>query len=53
VAREALDSLGRRLATRAGLILIDTNGRVGIAHTTEAMAAAYRTAGTGRAFVVG
>jgi beta-aspartyl-peptidase (threonine type) len=52
-ARYALDELERRVGASAGLILVDRAGRVGMAHTTEAMAAAYRTEGTGRAFVVG
>jgi beta-aspartyl-peptidase (threonine type) len=43
VAQHALADLERRLGAAAGLILIDRAGRVGIAHTTEAMAAAYRT----------
>jgi beta-aspartyl-peptidase (threonine type) len=42
-ARAALDCLHRRLGADAGLILIDPHGRVGIAHTTSAMPAAYRT----------
>jgi len=52
-AQYALDELDRRLAAAAGLILIDTGGRVGIAHTTEAMAAAWRSADSGRTVVIG
>jgi beta-aspartyl-peptidase (threonine type) len=43
VAQHTLDELARRLGATAGLILVDPAGRLGIAHTTEAMAAAYRT----------
>jgi len=53
VAQHALGELGRRLGVSAGLVLLDAAGRVGIAHTTEAMAAAYRTEETGETIVVG
>jgi L-asparaginase / beta-aspartyl-peptidase len=46
-ARSALDALAQRLRTRAGLIVVDGAGRVGIAHTTETMASAWRTDATG------
>jgi beta-aspartyl-peptidase (threonine type) len=44
-AQDALDVLARRVAARAGIIVVDPGGRVGVAHTTPAMAAAWRTAG--------
>ena len=34
--------LGERVAVHAGLVLVDAAGRVGIAHTTPAMPAAFR-----------
>jgi beta-aspartyl-peptidase (threonine type) len=43
VAQHALGELERRTGAAAGLILIDARGRIGLAHTTEAMAAAWRT----------
>ena len=52
VAQYALAELELRLGVAAGLILIDAAGRVGIAHSTEAMVAAYRTADGGRTVVV-
>ena len=52
VAQYALAELEHRLGVAAGLILIDAAGRVGIAHSTEAMVAAYRTADGGRTVVV-
>jgi len=42
-AETALAVLRDRLGARAGLILVDAAGRLGIAHTTEAMPAAWRT----------
>ena len=53
VAQQALAELARRLGAAAGLILVDVAGRVGIAHTTEAMAAAWRSDETGRTLLVG
>ena len=53
VAQHALVELERRLGAAAGLILVDVAGRVGIAHTTEAMAAAWRSDETGRTLLVG
>ena len=53
VAQHALAGLERRLGAAAGLILVDAAGRVGIAHTTEAMAGAWRSAETGRTLLVG
>jgi beta-aspartyl-peptidase (threonine type) len=47
----ALAELERRLGAQAGLILIDPLGRIGIAHTTPAMPAAYRTADVREAVV--
>ena len=52
-AQHALDELARRLGATAGLILVDPAGRVGIAYSTEAMAAAYRTEATRRTVIVG
>jgi L-asparaginase / beta-aspartyl-peptidase len=43
-ARLALGSLSERTGAAAGLLLIDPAGRLGVAHTSEAMAAAYRSA---------
>ncbi len=43
MARHALAEFERRLGAAAGLVLIDPAGRIGIAHTTEAMAAAWRS----------
>jgi beta-aspartyl-peptidase (threonine type) len=43
VARYALVELDRHAGTSAGVILIDPRGRVGIAHTTQSMPAAWRT----------
>jgi beta-aspartyl-peptidase (threonine type) len=42
-AREALATLAARVGATAGLILIDRQGRIGVAHTTAAMPAAWRT----------
>jgi beta-aspartyl-peptidase (threonine type) len=53
VAQQALTELVVRLGAEAGLILVDPAGRVGIAHATPAMAAAYRTDATNRTLVVG
>ncbi len=52
VAQHALAELEQRLGAAAGLILVDAAGRVGIAHTTEAMAAAWRSDETGRTLLV-
>jgi len=46
VAELALAELARRLGEQAGLILLDATGRVGVAHSTETMPAAYRTDAT-------
>ena len=43
VARYALVELDRRVGATAGLILVDPRGRIGIAHTTRSMPAAWRT----------
>jgi len=51
-ARQALGDLEQRVAARAGIILLDPMGRIGIAHTTEAMVAAYRTDELAQAIVV-
>ena len=48
VARDALAEMDRRVGATAGLILVDAGGRIGIAHTTEAMASAWRSDTTGR-----
>jgi beta-aspartyl-peptidase (threonine type) len=53
VAQHALEAMERRIGARAGLVLVDAAGRVGIAHTTEAMAAAWRSDGTRSTIVVG
>ena len=53
VAQHALAELQQRLGAVAGLILVDAAGRVGLAHTTEAMAGAWRSDETGRAELVG
>jgi beta-aspartyl-peptidase (threonine type) len=45
-AKAALATLERRLGTRAGLILVDPQGRHGIAYATPAMPAAWRTSST-------
>ena len=42
-AQWALDELEYRTGAAAGLILVDTAGRVGLAHTSETMAAAWRS----------
>jgi beta-aspartyl-peptidase (threonine type) len=42
-ARHALAALERRTGALAGLVLVDGAGRVGIAHATPSMAAAYRS----------
>jgi len=51
-AEDALAALAARLAARAGLILVDPAGRVGVAHTSAAMESAYRTDGTPGAVVL-
>ena len=53
VAQQALAELQQRLGAAAGLILVDAAGRVGIAHTTEAMAAAWRSDESGGTVLVG
>src|SRR5438132_8625369 len=53
VAQHALAELERRLGAAAGLVLIDPAGRIGIAHTTEAMAAAWRSEESGGTVLVG
>jgi len=53
VARHVLAELERRLGAPAGLVLIAPAGRIGSAHTTEAMAAAWRSEKTGRPLLVG
>jgi beta-aspartyl-peptidase (threonine type) len=50
-ARSALAALAQRLRARAGLIVVDGAGRVGVAHTTETMASAWRTDATGGTIV--
>lgn len=45
-ATRVLTELRERLGQDAGLILVAPDGRVGVAHTTPAMSAAWRTAGT-------
>ena len=52
VAQHALRELEGRLGVAAGLILVDAAGRVGIAYTTAAMPAAYRTTDVERTMVV-
>jgi len=42
-AQEALATLRTRVAATAGIILVDPRGRIGIAHTTAAMPAAWRS----------
>jgi len=44
-AREALEVLERSVRGRAGLIVLDRHGRVGLAHTTRCLAHAYRRTG--------
>jgi len=44
-ARKAVEALAERVAGRAGLIVLDRAGRVGLAHTTEYLAHAFRTSG--------
>ena len=53
VAQHALAELQRRLGAAAGLVLVDPAGRIGIAHTTEAMAAAWRSQESGGTVLVG
>ncbi len=53
VAQHALAELQRRLGAAAGLVLVDPAGRIGIAHTTEAMAAAWRSEESGGTVLVG
>jgi isoaspartyl peptidase/L-asparaginase-like protein (Ntn-hydrolase superfamily) len=43
-AQLALDDLAMRTGALAGLVLVDAAGRIGAAHTTATMAAAYRSA---------
>jgi beta-aspartyl-peptidase (threonine type) len=50
-AREALGQLALRLGEQAGVILIDARGRLGIAHTTPSMVAAYQTEAAGPAVI--
>src|SRR5262249_12300850 len=52
VAQHALAELERRLGVAAGLILVDPAGRIGIAYTTVAMPAPYRTTDVQRSVVV-
>jgi beta-aspartyl-peptidase (threonine type) len=51
-AEAALADLQRRLGVAAGVILLDPAGRLGIAHTTEAMVAAWRAEGEEHTVVV-
>src|SRR5262245_29483546 len=51
-AAAALETLRNRLGAAAGLLVIDPVGRVGAAHTTEAMTTAYRTARSDGVIVV-
>jgi beta-aspartyl-peptidase (threonine type) len=44
-ARAALATLEARVGARAGLILVDRHGRLGVAHTTAAMPTATRSRG--------
>jgi beta-aspartyl-peptidase (threonine type) len=41
--RDALAVLGARVGATAGIILVDPHGRIGLAHTTAAMPAAWRS----------
>jgi beta-aspartyl-peptidase (threonine type) len=41
--REALATLGARVGATAGIILVDSRGHIGVAHTTAAMPAAWRS----------
>jgi beta-aspartyl-peptidase (threonine type) len=43
-AHEAIDVLARRVGGRGGCILLDSQGRVGLAFNTPRMAYAYRAA---------
>ena len=52
VAQRALAEMERRVGYAAGLILVDSDGRIGIAHTTEAMASAWRSDTTGRTILM-
>jgi beta-aspartyl-peptidase (threonine type) len=52
VALHALEAMERRIGARAGVVLVDAAGHIGIAHTTEAMAAAWRSEGTRGTIVV-
>ena len=52
-AQYALAELWRQTGARAGLVLVDAAGRVGIAHTTGSMATAHRTGGTARPILAG
>ena len=42
-AQSALATFERRLGAQAGVILVDPQGRIGVAHTTASMPAAWRT----------
>ena len=53
VAPAILAELRQRLGATAGVLLVDSTGRLGIAHTTAAMASAYRTTASGRTVVAG
>jgi len=44
-ARKALGVLERSVQGRAGLIVLDREGRVGLAHSTRCLAHAYRRTG--------
>ena len=44
-ARSAVEVLAERVAGRAGLIVLDREGRVGLAHTTLCLAHAFRISG--------
>jgi len=52
-AESALAELRARPGAAAGLIVVDPAGRLGAAHTTDAMAAAWRSDATGRAVPMG
>lgn len=53
VAEHGLAELRRRLGATAGLILVDAAGRIGIAHTTDAMPTAWRTTTSRGTILVG
>jgi beta-aspartyl-peptidase (threonine type) len=48
-AREAIDVLAHRVGGLGGCILLDSQGRVGLAYNTPRMAYAYRSADGGEA----